>query len=111
MGYIRSVYGSPSGAYSAWLSRSPHWYGMGGVIREPVIGVGRSGRLYGFAENGPETITPGIGGSGQGQRAIIGRLDRIIAAVERSPSRTGRATAEALKQGGKRGAYAGAYGN
>lgn len=24
--YIASTYGSPSAAYSAWLSRSPHWY-------------------------------------------------------------------------------------
>ncbi len=26
MGYIHSLYGSPSRAYSAWQSRSPHWY-------------------------------------------------------------------------------------
>ena|SRR5215472_4789331 len=26
MGYIKSTYGTPSAAYSAWLSRSPHWY-------------------------------------------------------------------------------------
>ena len=26
MGYIRSVYGSPCGAYDRFLSRSPHWY-------------------------------------------------------------------------------------
>lgn len=24
--YIASTYGSPSAAYAAWLSRSPHWY-------------------------------------------------------------------------------------
>ena len=24
--YIKSRYGSPSNAYTAWLSRSPHWY-------------------------------------------------------------------------------------
>jgi hypothetical protein len=34
----------------------------GGVIREPVLGIGRSGRSYSFAENGPETVTPGRGG-------------------------------------------------
>ncbi len=28
-GYIKSVYGSPSSAYSKWLGRSPHWYGRG----------------------------------------------------------------------------------
>jgi hypothetical protein len=34
----------------------------GGVIREPVFGVGRSGRTYSFGERGPETVTPGVGG-------------------------------------------------
>lgn len=29
--YIRDRYGSPIGAYSAWLSRSPHWYDAGGI--------------------------------------------------------------------------------
>jgi hypothetical protein len=31
----------------------------GGVIGEPVVGLGASGRSYSFAENGPETVTPG----------------------------------------------------
>ncbi len=26
MGYIKSVYGSPCGAWSTWQTRSPHWY-------------------------------------------------------------------------------------
>lgn len=26
IGYIAETYGSPSAAYAAWLSRSPHWY-------------------------------------------------------------------------------------
>jgi hypothetical protein len=34
----------------------------GGVIGEPVFGVGRSGRSYSFGEQGPETVTPGVGG-------------------------------------------------
>jgi hypothetical protein len=34
----------------------------GGVIGEPVYGVGRSGRSYSFGERGPETVTPGVGG-------------------------------------------------
>jgi hypothetical protein len=68
--YIKDVYGSPLGAYSAWSSRSPHWYANGGVINEPVMGVGlRSGDRYGFGERGPETVVPGrvhavSGGSG-----------------------------------------------
>lgn len=31
----------------------------GGVIGEPVVGVGMSGRSYSFGESGPETVTPG----------------------------------------------------
>jgi len=34
----------------------------GGIIGEPVFGVGRSGRSYSFGERGPETVTPGVGG-------------------------------------------------
>jgi TP901 family phage tail tape measure protein len=29
--YIKSRYGSPNNAYSAWLRRSPHWYDAGGI--------------------------------------------------------------------------------
>jgi hypothetical protein len=37
----------------------------GGVIDEPVLGVGlRSSRSYSFGERGPETVTPGVGGTG-----------------------------------------------
>jgi hypothetical protein len=34
----------------------------GGVIREPVVGIGASGRTYSFGERGAETVTPGAGG-------------------------------------------------
>lgn len=34
LGYIKSVYGSPSNAYSRWLNRSPHWYDEGGIARK-----------------------------------------------------------------------------
>jgi hypothetical protein len=34
----------------------------GGVVREPVLGIGASGRSYSFGERGPETVTPGTGG-------------------------------------------------
>lgn len=33
LSYIKSVYGSPSNAYSRWLGRSPHWYDEGGIAR------------------------------------------------------------------------------
>jgi tape measure domain-containing protein len=66
--YIKDVYGNPSNAYSKWRGRSPHWYGAGGVINEPVMGIGlRSGDRYGFGERGPETVVPGrLQGNGGG---------------------------------------------
>ncbi|WP_326564560.1 hypothetical protein [Micromonospora peucetia] len=35
----------------------------GGIIHEPVFGIGRSGRTYAFGERGPETVTPGVAGA------------------------------------------------
>ena len=32
----------------------------GGVLTEPVLGFGASGRSYSLAENGPETVMPGV---------------------------------------------------
>lgn len=38
-------------------------FARGGILREPVFGVGASGQTYQFGEKGPETITPeGTGG-------------------------------------------------
>lgn len=48
--YIAGRYGSPSSAWAAWLSRSPHWYAKGGIFTSPsIIGVG---------EAGPEAVIP-----------------------------------------------------
>lgn len=42
----------------------PRGFARGGVITEPITGVGlRSGRRYMFGERGPETVTPGRGGT------------------------------------------------
>jgi hypothetical protein len=39
-------------------------FANGGVIPEPVVGLGvNTGRPYTFAENGPETVVPGAGGA------------------------------------------------
>jgi hypothetical protein len=40
---------------------SRHGYASGGIITEPIIGVGRSGQRYSFGEHGKETVTPGVG--------------------------------------------------
>jgi hypothetical protein len=55
LSYIKSRYGSPNSAYSAWLSRSPHWYEKGGVV--PGFGPQLA------VVHGGETITP-RGGAG-----------------------------------------------
>jgi hypothetical protein len=41
LNYIKSVYGTPSNAYSMWLSRSPHWYGSGAwqVSSDQIAGI------------------------------------------------------------------------
>jgi hypothetical protein len=48
--YIKDRYGSPSAAYGAWQSRSPHWYAKGGIIRRPMFAM--------MGEEGPEAIIP-----------------------------------------------------
>jgi Transglycosylase SLT domain len=54
--YIANRYGSPAAAYGAWLGRSPHWYGSGGIFTRPtIIGVG---------EAGPEAVVPLSRGGG-----------------------------------------------
>lgn len=56
--YVRERYGNAENAASFW--KAHHWYGDGGVISEPVLGIGlRSGQRYGFGERGPETVIPG----------------------------------------------------
>jgi hypothetical protein len=43
----------------------------GGMIREPVFGVGRSGRTYSFGERGiPEAVVPMGGGRGVGGTTV-----------------------------------------
>jgi phage-related protein len=65
LGYIQSVYGSPTAALDAWEGRNPHWYRKGGKVSpgggvwrkysngggipEPVFGLGaNSGAGYEF---------------------------------------------------------------
>jgi TP901 family phage tail tape measure protein len=42
----------------------------GGVIQEPVFGVGASGNTYSFGENGPERVIPGTGTTGRASVTI-----------------------------------------
>lgn len=67
LGYIKSRYGSPANAWSAWLSRSPHWYDQGGMLEpgmnlafngtgrpEPVFTPGQWSAIHGAAVRGSD---------------------------------------------------------
>lgn len=58
--YALARYGTGMGA----VIGHGHGYDRGGVVSEPVLGIGlRSGERYGFAMNGvPETVVPGTAG-------------------------------------------------
>jgi hypothetical protein len=85
--YIRGRYGNPAVAWQH--EQAFNWYGNGGTILEPVAGVGlRTGRRYGFGENGPETVTPGLGGSSRQLDTIIAALNRLTEVTAQAPART-----------------------
>ncbi|WP_229401910.1 phage tail tape measure protein [Micromonospora okii] len=53
----------------------------GGVIAEPVVGVGlASGNSYSFAERGPETVVPGVGATAGGTvvRQVIEHRHTVV---------------------------------
>ena len=58
LNYAMKTYGS---GWTSVLGQG-HGYADGGIIGEPILGVGQSGRMYSFGEIGPETVTPGVGG-------------------------------------------------
>jgi TP901 family phage tail tape measure protein len=66
----------------------------GGVIREPVVGVGASGRSYSFGERGAETVTPGTGAwnaGGGGAATIVNHYDvKVDVAPGTHPAEVGR---------------------
>ena len=61
------VSANASGGYS-----HPKYHATGGIISEPVIGMGlNSGQRYSFGESGPEQVTPiGTGGKSSGGSGI-----------------------------------------
>ena len=78
---------------------SGHGYANGGVITEPILGIGQSGRRYSFGERGPETVTPGVAGGGNAyhitinvpptaNQAEIGRV--TVAAIQQWEKRNGK---------------------
>jgi hypothetical protein len=76
-----------------------HWaMANGGVISEPVIGVGRSGATYSFGERGPETVTPNGGAATVriDRRDLVLLAQYITAASSRPIDMDGRRVAEAV---------------
>ena len=76
-------------------------FAQGGTVWEPVTGVGhRSGRVYQFAEHGPEHITPGQGASGDKTAALLGKictqLDQLTGVAAAIPRGTGEHVGAAL---------------
>ena len=75
----------------------------GGQINEPIMGIGRSGQMYSFGENGSETVTPNGqsgGGSGVTLNISVGNISsegdmrnfetRVMDILENANSRRGR---------------------
>jgi TP901 family phage tail tape measure protein len=86
-----------------------HWaMANGGTIKEPIFGIGASGRTYSFGENGVhEQVTPnwrsgaGMGGGGNTYVNIGGVT--VTAPVGASPREVGKAVADVLEQYSKGG--------
>ena len=75
----------------------------GGQINEPIMGIGKSGQMYSFGENGSETVTPNGqsgGGSGITLNISVGNISsegdmrnfetRVMDILENANSRRGR---------------------
>jgi len=57
LNYIKGRYGTPAGAWAAWLSRSPHWYDQGGWLQPGLtLAMNTTGR--------PERVISHNGGDG-----------------------------------------------
>jgi cell wall-associated NlpC family hydrolase len=63
--YAKHTYGDRLMTNGTGLG-SGRGYALGGIIPEPVFGVGASGRRYSFGERGPERILPGTTPNGGG---------------------------------------------
>jgi TP901 family phage tail tape measure protein len=109
--YIKDVYGTPAAAYSAWLGRSPHWYAKGGVINEPVMGIGKSGRTYGFGEAGSEVVTSerGLADLAGLLADIRDALGAVAAEVRANSGDTAAGVAAALGGAARSAGYRGSY--
>ena len=81
------------GPQASQASTAPTWYGSGGMISEPVIGYGASGKAYGFGEKGPEMVSPG---GGMTLAGIAARLERLIDVTAAVPAGVGGSVGGAI---------------
>ena len=77
-GLVDQLVSSVAGFFFTKKAPAPKAHAAGGIIPEPVWGIGRSGQAYTFAENGPETVVPGVGGT----QASAGTVNIVINAVD-----------------------------
>jgi SLT domain-containing protein len=91
----------------------PGGYARGGLITEPIAGLGlRTGRPYTFGERGEETVIPGRAAPAAGVREIAalgGKLDRLIRIMERNAADTAAGIGAALDGAAGRAAHRAAY--
>jgi TP901 family phage tail tape measure protein len=92
-------YGVTRGHYNAmphqWPLHRNHLHiamANGGVIDEPVFGVGASGRSYSFGERGAETVTPGAGTG----RGVTNVTVNVTAPVGSHPREIGASVVNAI---------------
>ena len=114
--YMNAAYGGAAGA--AAHERAFHSYGGGGIISEPVLGIGASGAMYGLGESGPEAVVPlsGAGGSGAPDIAgylsdIAGLLEELCGYASSAPAQTAAGMQKALAGRGRTVAYRRLYGS
>ncbi len=98
--YIMSRYGSPQNIPGIGTS-SYKGYASGGIISEPISGIGASGQRYMFGEAGAEAIVPlGAGAGGLGAAGGLGGGTHTIALTVTVDSNTplGRQAAQQVAQ-------------
>ena len=84
---------------------SPKKQAAGGIIPEPVFGIGASGQTYTFGENGPETVVPGVRGLQPGAGSVVNITINAVDAssfadlAKRNPGAIVAPVMEALNQG------------
>jgi len=75
-------------------------FANGGMINEPIFGIGKSGQAYTFGERGSEMVTPLSGGGGTNVNITVGSISsendmreferRVLEVIENANSRRGR---------------------